>query len=61
VYEIGPSAQGAERAGLSRRTRRYEVCEDHNADYFGSGRFLSTTQLERIRRDLVPAAIGDGS
>jgi hypothetical protein len=61
VYEIGPSQQRAGRAGKQVRVRRYEVCEDHNADYFGSGRFLSTEQLERIRRDLVPAAIGEPS
>jgi hypothetical protein len=59
VYEIGPSHQDEERARRQGRIRRYEVCDDHNADYFGSGRFLSTQQLERIRRDLVPAAIGE--
>lgn len=35
------------------RIRRYEVCDDHNADYFGHGRFLSAEQLERIKTDLV--------
>jgi hypothetical protein len=49
----------AERARREGRTRRYDVCEDHNADYFGRGRFLSTEQLDRIRRDLVPAATGE--
>jgi hypothetical protein len=43
--------------GKGLRVRRYEVCDDHDADYFGRGRFLSAEQLERIRRDLVPAAI----
>ena len=59
MFEIGPSHLEAER--LKGRMRRYEVCDDHKADYFGSGRFLSTQQLERIRRDLVPAAIGEPS
>ena len=51
AHEVGSSrVQG--------RIRRYEVCADHDKDYFGRGRFLSTEQLDRIRRDLVPAAIG---
>jgi hypothetical protein len=45
----------AERARREGLIRRYEVCDDHNADYFGQGRFLSLEKLERIRRDLVPA------
>jgi len=40
------------------RIRRYEVCDDHNADYFGRGRFLSMEQLQRIRVDMVPARVG---
>jgi hypothetical protein len=51
VHEVG-------RSQLRERIRRYDVCADHDRDYFGRGRFLSTEQLERIRRDLVPAAIG---
>jgi hypothetical protein len=38
--------------------RRYEVCRDHDADYFGNRSFLSTVEVERIRRDLVPVATG---
>jgi len=38
--------------------KRDEVCRDHDADYFGNRRFLSTVEVERIRRDLVPVAIG---
>jgi hypothetical protein len=39
--------------------RRYEVCDDHDADYFGRGGFLSMEQLERIRVDMVPAQVRD--
>jgi hypothetical protein len=46
-----------ERARREGRIRRYEVCGDHHADYFGRGRFLSMGQLERIRMDLVPAQV----
>ena len=41
------------------RVRRYEVCDDHDADYFGRGRFLSLELLERIRVDMVPAQVRD--
>ena len=41
------------------RIRRYEVCGDHDADYFGRGRFLSLEELERIRVDMVPAQVRD--
>ena len=41
------------------RVRRYEVCDDHDADYFGRGRFLSQELLERIRVDMVPAQVRD--
>ena len=61
VYELGPSHLDGEPAVRDGRIRRYEVCEDHSKDYFGHGRFLSTEQAERIRRDLVPAAIGVNS
>ena len=50
-----------ERARQQGLVRRYEVCEDHNADYFGRDRFLSIEQAERIRVDLVPVAIGEQS
>lgn len=39
------------------RVRRYEVCDDHNTDYFGHGRFLSMQQIQRIRVDLVPTQV----
>ena len=41
------------------RVRRYEVCDDHDADYFGRGRFLSMEQSQRIRVDMVPAQVRD--
>jgi hypothetical protein len=43
------------------RVRRYEVCDDHDADYFGRGRFLSMEQLQRIRVDMVPAQVRDNT
>ena len=54
VHEIGPPHMDLERARREGRLRRYEVCADHDADYFGRGRFLSQEQLQRIRVDLVP-------
>jgi hypothetical protein len=48
-----------ERARMEGRVRRYEVCDDHDADYFGRGRFLSLELLERIRVDMVPAQVRD--
>ena len=39
--------------------RRYEVCDDHDADYFGRGGFLSMEQLQRIKVDMVPAQVRD--
>jgi hypothetical protein len=56
VHEVRPPHLDEERAERLGRIRRYEVCEDHDADYFGRGRFLTTEQSERIRRDLVPTA-----
>jgi hypothetical protein len=34
--------------------RRYDVCADHDADYFGRRRHLTVEQWERIRVDLAP-------
>ena len=39
--------------------RRYEVCDDHDADYFGRAGFLSMEQLQRIKVDMVPAQVRD--
>jgi hypothetical protein len=58
VHDLGPAHLDAEPVRKDARIRRYEVCEDHNKDYFGRGRFLSVEQVERIRRDLVATAIG---
>jgi hypothetical protein len=57
VHELAPPRMDVERARREGRIRRYEVCDDHNADYFGRGRFLSMEQLERIRMDMVPAQV----
>jgi hypothetical protein len=56
VHEVQPKYMDTETALREGRVRRYEVCDDHDADYFGRGRgrFLSSEQLDRIRRDLVP-------
>ena len=59
VHEIGPPRMDLERARMAGRVRRYEVCDDHEADYFGRGRFLSMEQLQRIRVDMVPAQVRD--
>jgi hypothetical protein len=59
VQEVVPPHLDAERARREGWIRRYELCEEHNADYFGRGRFLSIEQSERIRRDLLPAATGE--
>ena len=59
VHEIGPPRMDLERARMEGRVRRYEVCDDHDADYFGRGRFLSLELLERIRVDMVPAQVRD--
>lgn len=55
VHEIAPPRMDVERARREGRIRRFEVCADHDADYFGRGRFLSLEQLERMRTDLVPS------
>ncbi len=39
--------------------RRYEVCDDHDADYFGRGGSLSMEQSQRIMVDLVPTQVRD--
>jgi hypothetical protein len=59
VHEMGPPGMDLERARREGRIRRYEVCDDHNSDYFGRGRFLSLEQLERIRVDMVPTQVRD--
>jgi hypothetical protein len=33
--------------------RHYEVCEKHDAEFFGEGGWLTDTQAERIRKELV--------
>ena len=54
VHEVGPSQMDADDARRKGKVRRYEVCADHDADYFGRGGFLNAQQQERIRTDLVP-------
>ena len=54
MHEVGPSHMDADDARRKGKVRRYEVCDDHDADYFGRGGFLNTQQQERIRTDLVP-------
>src|SRR5215475_14291903 len=57
VQEVEPPTLNGQPPRREALLRRYEVCEEHNVDYFGKGRFLTTEQLERIRRDLVPVSI----
>ena len=57
MHELAPPRVDAERARSEGRIRRFEVCADHDTDYFGRGRFLSMEQLERIRMDLVPVQV----
>jgi hypothetical protein len=44
--------------GHPRMVRRYEVCDDHDADYFGGGS-LSVKQLQRIMVDMAPTQVRD--